>query len=1483
SGGLRLDASACSALMRGCSSGGEAQQALQLLQDMRLRGPAPITALNSVLAALPGSAERWEWAVLLLEDAWRESCSGGPSPNTVAYNAAISGCGRHWEAALEMLTDLLRRRLRADEMTCGSAVSACKEAGQWQQALELLFGAASLGLRPNLVIVSAAIAACAKAGAPKPALELLKAMEGMALEPSAVTFNAAASACSAGGLWQRALAVLLAACDGGISATFVSAGTAAAAFEAGGCWEGALGVLRRSVEMSTSGGQQHHQQQQQQQSIAIVLGSCISACGQAGAWERAVHLLHDFCSRRGKPSTTLWNAAIAACAQASRWEMALDLLSGMSESWGRAAEGTGRARSDGSELRPDAFSYNSAVSACEACGQWQWALNLLEEMRQGTLATDAMTYHMVMNACMKGLMWQHCLCLLQTLEQDPLLDPGDFAYGCAVGACLRTLQWEQAVLLVDGLWQRGLSPDRATCNAALTVCQRAGCWVPALSLLERMRHFGPSPDQITFNVAISTCATGAQWQLALCLLDEMRSAAARGNEVVVNEVSFAAAISACARGHRWEQTLQLLSEMRQLGFRPNIIACSAAIGACSASRRAEHVAALLGQTSSCVADFLGDGSAASLSDGPGSSSGSENSALGHINIVVVALETLLEQDGLRLREADCFQRTVYQAVLRRLRSLCTTQLSELSSSSTLVTLPAGQAVLRDPLLERQSSLGGHFVQQSLAALRLGRTTLKPQPGTTDASTWSHRAIAHQAWVPTTRLECRRVLELGGDLGVEPAAKDIAAWIAATGVSGRGRVGGHSEEVTRSARLSLLPAVLVEHDRSPHAERQALLALIHSLPQPDEPRSPCSVRGAADEKRAASYLSSEAVRCVFGIPGSEKAVPTILELPVRGKPIKPREGCATLLGVSLRDMLLQSQHRARKTQSMTLEPLSCRRRSDPCDLGRFLLGSEISGAFVFPIPSLCFALAVGLFTEQGPQDALGDGSLLSCHLVMTVAAARKQQKEVDVVLKKARKRFSLSTSVCFNGRLVEDGIEEFDYIFEQAASACCGNQKEKQLERARLGEELKKAINKLQRLRIQIREWIQQADFKGSLKDKLEEARKRIESDMTRFKEFERDLKTKAFSSNALAKDDVLDLEEEEKMRYQEWLSMTIDTLNTQRDEFEADLEILSNKKALSSSEKDSMSTLREEQDRHSWHIGKLELLLRALDNEALDMSDLALLRDSVDYYLESHSEPGFMMDEGLYDGFDLQEFEEKAMKPQATEEAVSEAGKESAATPVAAGKAEEPALAKAKAKEKAKEKDKKKDKKKDEKTPKTQTPNGAAVGAAVVGGKVVAVSKVLGKDAVQQVSGPEAKVVEAKKVIRSIVDDLAEDEAKVQADQLLGDAEEFICKICQVHVVGCSPKLTNCSHLFCGDCLAQWFAQHPESQTWAQRARSAGPERVVPCPVCKQPLNEKKDLYPVCGATSRSENLLLWRMLSSLKIVCMNSSQLRPKDGRCDW
>jgi len=126
-------------------------------------------------------------------------------------------------------------------------------------------------------------------------------------------------------------------------------------------------------------------------------------------------------------------------------------------------------------------------------------------------------------------------------------------------------------------------------------------------------------------------------------------------------------------------------------------------------------------------------------------------------------------------------------------------------------------------------------------------------------------------------------------------------------------------------------------------------------------------------------------------------------------------------------------------------------------------------------------------------------------------------------------------------------------------------------------------------------------------------------------------------------------------------------------------------------------------------------------------------------------------------------------------------------------------------------------------------------------------------------------------------------EVKIVAEQLVRNAEEsdleseFICKICLVHVVGCKPKLTRCSHLFCGDCLMQWFAAQPSNQTWAGRAQSAG----VPCPVCKEPLNADADLHLVARGGSGG-SAMLWHMLSSTKVVCSNNPRCSP-GGRCDW
>merc|ERR1711979_46767 len=106
--------------------------------------------------------------------------------------------------------------------------------------------------------------------------------------------------------------------------------------------------------------------------------------------------------------------------------------------------------------------------------------------------------------------------------------------------------------------------------------------------------------------------------------------------------------------------------------------------------------------------------------------------------------------------------------------------------------------------------------------------------------------------------------------------------------------------------------------------------------------------------------------------------------------------------------------------------------------------------------------------------------------------------------------------------------------------------------------------------------------------------------------------------------------------------------------------------------------------------------------------------------------------------------------------------------------------------------------------------------------------------------------------------------------------EELVCKIC-LDVVGCDPKLTRCSHLFCGDCLEQWFTKQPGNQTWAQRAHSDG---LVPCPTCKEPLHDKRDLHAV-SSQGQGGSRFLWSMLQQTKIRCANHEKCRV-GGNCN-
>jgi len=211
----------------------------------------------------------------------------------------------------------------------------------------------------------------------------------------------------------------------------------------------------------------------------------------------------------------------------------------------------------------------------------------------------------------------------------------------------------------------------------------------------------------------------------------------------------------------------------------------------------------------------------------------------------------------------------------------------------------------------------------------------------------------------------------------------------------------------------------------------------------------------------------------------------------------------------------------------------------------------------------------------------------------MAALKKLQAEIDKTLKK-----------------VDEGLEEFQSLWENVQHATTSNQREK------LEGELKSHIKKLQREREQIKGWLgdKQIKDKGSLGD----ARKKIEIEMERFKEFERESKTKAFSKEGLNKADKADPHEEEIKGHSKWIQEAIDELKMQNDGIETELEQASNlsKKKKSNAETARLESLKGVRDRHQTHIRRLEQLKRKVDNDEVDLTEIEDVQALVEIYVE---------------------------------------------------------------------------------------------------------------------------------------------------------------------------------------------------------------------------------------------------------------------------
>ncbi|KAG9015953.1 general negative regulator of transcription subunit 5 [Tulasnella sp. 427] len=236
------------------------------------------------------------------------------------------------------------------------------------------------------------------------------------------------------------------------------------------------------------------------------------------------------------------------------------------------------------------------------------------------------------------------------------------------------------------------------------------------------------------------------------------------------------------------------------------------------------------------------------------------------------------------------------------------------------------------------------------------------------------------------------------------------------------------------------------------------------------------------------------------------------------------------------------------------------------------------------------------------------------------AARKLQTEIDRTLKK-----------------ISEGVELFESIYDKMQSTTNQAQKEK------LETDLKTQIKKLQRQRDQIKVWVAGNDIKD--KTVLMDNRRLIETQMEKFKACEKEMKTKAFSKEGLIAAQKLDPKEREKTEVSEWISNMLSELQRQIEQTEAEIastQVTTRKKkgASANGKADELTQLN---NRRSWHVGRLEIILRLISNGSITPESVVAIKDDVQYFVESNTEEDFEENEYLYDELNLDEEDQWAV------------------------------------------------------------------------------------------------------------------------------------------------------------------------------------------------------------------------------------------------
>jgi len=129
--------------------------------------------------------------------------------------------------------------------------------------------------------------------------------------------------------------------------------------------------------------------------------------------------------------------------------------------------------------------------------------------------------------------------------------------------------------------------------------------------------------------------------------------------------------------------------------------------------------------------------------------------------------------------------------------------------------------------------------------------------------------------------------------------------------------------------------------------------------------------------------------------------------------------------------------------------------------------------------------------------------------------------------------------------------------------------------------------------------------------------------MEKFKACEKEMKTKAFSKEGLTAAAKLDPKAQEKIEVTAWIQSQVEELQIQVEQSEAEIETLQGggkKKGKSGgAAAERLEELEHLNERRKWHVNRLELIMRLLDNGSLAVDKVRDLQEDVTYFVDSNT------------------------------------------------------------------------------------------------------------------------------------------------------------------------------------------------------------------------------------------------------------------------